>query len=355
MSQEGSPAPLSFAHPEPPGERRRILPVFLPFSGCRRICLFCNQEAQTGRRREDVAAALKQAEHQLRAMAIHKGASLEAAFYGGTFTLLAERDFSACLAFVRRMRREGIIAGARCSTRPDAVTPAILDRLSEAGFTCLELGIQSFSSAALEKAGRGYTREIALAACALARRSGLTLGIQLMPGMPGLDLSTAQEDVALTASLAPGVVRLYPCLVLEGSGLATFWRNNLYIPWEEETTLVFLADACLTLWNGGARVIRLGLAPQEGMDAAVLAGPRHPALGSRVRGLALALFLEKRLRDAGFSPGTPPRLEVPRNRQGEFWGHRGELVSRYASLGVFPHNVHWHSGTEFRLSPAGSR
>jgi histone acetyltransferase (RNA polymerase elongator complex component) len=285
-------------------------------------------------------------------MALRNGPPPEAAFYGGTFTLLAERDLSACLALVRRLRREGIIAGARCSTRPDAVNQAVLDRLEEAGFTCLELGIQSFSSAALKKAGRGYTRETALAACALTRRSGLALGIQLMPGMPGADAATSREDVALAASLAPDVVRLYPCLVLEGSGLAAMWREGRYTPWEEEETVAFLAEACLAFWSAGTRVIRLGLAPQEGLKEAVLAGPRHPALGSRARGLALFLFLEKRLRSAGFSAANPPRLDLPRSRQGEFWGHGGELADRYASLGLSRENIHWHQGQEFILSTA---
>ncbi|MDR2077003.1 MAG: radical SAM protein [Desulfovibrio sp.] len=354
MTPEDFPLILSFVHPEPPAEGRRILPVFLPFSGCRRICLFCNQEAQTGHRREAVPGALERAESRLRDLAARGGAPLEAAFYGGTFTLLGQRDFAACLTFVRRMRREGLIAGARCSTRPDAVAPPVPDLLREAGFTCLELGIQSFSSSALKEAERGYTRETALAACLRARRSGLALGIQLMPGMPGLDLSAAREDVALAASLAPEAARLYPCLVLEGSGLAALWREGGYVPWEEEETIAFLAEACLTFWAAGTRVIRLGLAPQEGLDAAVLAGPRHPALGSRVRGLALARFLEQRLQAAGFSPKTPPRLDLPRSRQGEFWGHRGELAARYARLGIVRENVHWHEGEEFRLSFAAT-
>jgi hypothetical protein len=288
-------------------------------------------------------------------MALRRGAPLEAAFYGGTFTLLAEADLSACLAFVRRMMDEGIIAGARCSTRPDALSQAVLDRLQEAGFTCLELGIQSFSSAALAWAGRGYTRETALAACALTRRSGLALCIQLMPGMPGADAAAAREDVALAASLAPDMARLYPCLVLEGSGLAALWREGRYAPWEEEETVAFLAEACLAFWSAGTRIIRLGLAPQEGMETAVLAGPRHPALGSRARGLALFLFLEKRLRSAGFSAANPPRLDLPRSRQGEFWGHGGELAARYASLGLTPENVHWREEQEFILSPGSQK
>ncbi|MDR1360506.1 MAG: radical SAM protein, partial [Deltaproteobacteria bacterium] len=352
MIFKNPPTPRAFVHPEPPAPRRRILPIFLPFSGCRKICLFCNQERQTGRRREAAAPVLEQAEKRLRAMAAQEGAPLEAAFYGGTFTLLAERELSACLAFVRRMKGEGLIAQARCSTRPDAVTPAVLERLKEAGFTCLELGIQSFSSAALAKAGRGYGRESALEACALVRRSGLELVIQLMPGMPGADQATAREDVALAASLAPEAARLYPCLVLEGSGLAALWRNGLYAPWREEETAVFLAEACLTFWSYGTRIIRLGLAPQEGLQEAILAGPWRPALGHRARSLALFLLLEKRLLSAGFSAGNPPRLDLPRSRQGEFWGHGGELAPRYAALGLVRENVHWREGQEFLISPA---
>jgi len=31
-----------------------ILPVFIPFSGCKNICLFCNQEHITGENKRDV-------------------------------------------------------------------------------------------------------------------------------------------------------------------------------------------------------------------------------------------------------------------------------------------------------------
>ncbi|MDR2160689.1 MAG: radical SAM protein, partial [Desulfovibrio sp.] len=325
MTGENGRFSLAFVHPEPAAEKRRILPLFLPFAGCRRVCLFCAQETQTGRTQEAVPLILKQAESRLRDLA-GQGPPPEAAFYGGTFTALREEDFAACLSFTRRMQAAGMIAEARCSTRPDAVSPALLDRLLAAGFTCVELGVQSFSSAALAGSGRGYSRETALAACHMVRRSGLNLGIQLMPGLPGADLEAATRDVAQAATLAPACVRLYPCLVLEDSGLASLWRGNLYIPWEEGATLAFLAEACLTLWAAGVRVIRQGLAPQRSLLSAILAGPWHPALGARARGLALALFLERRLAEAGIVPGTPLGLDASRRYQGEFWGHRGELA-----------------------------
>lgn len=371
MPNKHSNGSVFFIHPEPEAEQRRILPVFIPFSGCRRRCVFCAQELQTGRQADAVKKILEETGKTLARLdeatassavnsSREKQSLPDLAFYGGTFTALAPEDLEACLAFGRHWRERGIIGGLRCSTRPDALSPDLLRRLCESGFNMVELGIQSFSTSALEAGGRGYTGETALEACAMVRESGLKLGVQLMPGMPGVDMETARSDVLATATLRPDCARLYPCVVLEGSGLAGLWRKGLYKAWEESSALEFLAWACLQLWAAGTRIIRMGLAPEDGLDAAILAGPQHPSMGSRAKGLALYMLVEEQAEKllAGrtgaerLQPAVPPCLQLaaPRRHQGEFWGFRKELLSRYAALGITgPEQVRWHDGVEFVL------
>jgi histone acetyltransferase (RNA polymerase elongator complex component) len=370
MSNKVCNASAIFTHPEPEAEQHRILPVFIPFSGCRQRCAFCAQDLQTGRQAGAVEKALQEAGQTLARLHTRpssiptKGTGEkpplpDLAFYGGTFTALAPEDLEACLAFGRHWMERGLIGGLRCSTRPDALSPALLQRLRESGFNMVELGIQSFSSSALEAAGRGYTRDTALEACAMVRESGLKLGIQLMPGMPGVDPETARNDVLTTAKLRPDCARLYPCLVLEGSGLASLWRKGMFTPWEETPTLEFLAWSCLRLWQKDIRVIRMGLAPEDGLDAAILAGPKHPSMGSRARGLALCMLIEEQAKkllethpESQQTQAAAPRLQLtaPRRYQGEFWGFRKELQPRYAKLGISgTDQVQWHDGREFIL------
>ena len=281
---------------------------------------------------------------------------LELAFYGGTFTALERRDFLACLRFGAYWRDRGVIRAMRCSTRPDAVTPAILSELKDAGFTCVELGIQSFSEGALAVSRRGYSAEQARRGCAMVKESGLMLGVQLLPGMPGHAREDADGDIRETIGLSPDFVRLYPCLVLDGTALAAMWRRGEYTPWDLEETVDFLAEACHAFRRENIPIIRMGLAEEPGLADHVLAGPRHPAIGGMARSRALFIYIreqtEQLLRKLGISAPLHFRLSVPRRFQGEFWGHSGELATRYASLGITGKNISWWNEEHFCLEVA---
>ena len=95
-------------------------------------------------------------------------------------------------------------------------------------------------------------------------------------------------------------------------------------------------------------VIRMGLAPQVGLEHAILAGPTHPALGSAVRGLALLERVRARLNAAQATPqaGRGFALELPTHCQGHFWGHGKSLAPRWRALGLthvrFTHRADGH-------------
>lgn len=359
--------PLSVAMPWPcASPRRAIVPVFLPFLGCPRHCLFCAQEAQTGQRAPtgaDTGALLAAARATLERRAARGLPPAELAFYGGTFTAMPREALDRCLAFAARARGDGLIPSFRCSTRPDAVDAAVLDRLAHAGCATVELGVQSFSATALALARRGYGRARARRACALVAASGLELGVQLLPGMPGVGPAEFLQDVGAAVELGARALRFYPCLVLEHTGLAALWRAGAFEPWELEETLETLARGWLMARRGGAVVLRMGLAPGTDLARALLAGPWHPALGARVLGRALALAVQELLRGVDGICGPAPKtardsgrralLEVPACCQGHFWGHAGELRPRWAGLGIGPEAVRYVRGPWLRLLVPG--
>jgi hypothetical protein len=247
----------------------------------------------------------------------------------------------------------------RCSTRPDAADPIRLARLARLGLDMVELGVQSFDDTVLAASGRGYTGEAALRACSAVREAGMDLGVQLLPGLPAGPLPGAvsgptsgtmvravaeteagyaaagrgsfERDVAVTAGLRPQAVRIYPCLVLEGTPLAGMLRAGTYRPWTLGRTTWAVGAALLRLWAESIPVIRIGLAPEAGMDDRILAGPVHPALGQLARSEALYAFIRGRI---GLLDRTPRGLLVPRRYISEFWGHRKSLGPRYARLGL---------------------
>ncbi len=336
-----------FRHPEPPARKGRIWPVFVTFKGCPGRCVFCAQHLQSGTPPRPLDHVLAAMAAGLREAARQGRGPYELAFYGGVFTALPEPWPLRFLAEAARLRAEGVVSRVRCSTRPDACPPSLLDRLAAAGLDMVELGVQTFDDAVLTAAGRGHDGSASRSAAAHVRRAGLALGLQLLPGLPGHAPTAFARDVEETVALAPEIVRLHPCLVPEGTALAALYRAGRYAPWDLETTMEALALALPRLWRAGIRTTRLGLAPEPGFEAAILAGPRHPALGARVRARALLAVVAGEIRAMG---GTPVRLAAPRRYAGEFFGHARELAAAYAALGLSPGNVRFEDRTDFVLS-----
>lgn len=333
----------TFFHPEPLRENTRIHPIFLPFQGCPTRCIFCSQVTQTGTTPRPIPQVLKDLDLTL-AAALAKGEGpRELAFYGGTFTAMPLEQQLACLNLASRYKRLGFASVIRCSTRPDCISVPLLTTLKAAGLDMVELGVQSFDSGVLAASKRGHDGGIAREACRMVSASGLRFGIQLMPGLPAMEngMSTEQflSDMKATVELGPETLRLYPCLVMEGTELAVLWRQGSYNPWSLEQTIPALAEALLMAWGKGIRVIRLGVAPERGLAETILAGPGHPALGAMARALALCKYIGQWHVRAGAEPVR--RLRVPRRFQGEFWGHKNALIPDYASMGISRESVCW--------------
>jgi histone acetyltransferase (RNA polymerase elongator complex component) len=339
---------MRFSHPEPAGNPLPIHPVFIPFAGCPARCVFCSQEDQSGVLRKNDASLASAVLAEMARLASGGKTPVELAFYGGTFTALPLELMEIFLAAANKLKEQNVISAVRCSTRPDCLSGELLQRLKTLGLNTVELGIQSFCAEPLAASRRGYSPATADLACHMAAEAGMTLGIQLMPGMPGMRREHFLHDVERCAAIKPAFVRLYPCLVLEGTTLAGLWRKNLFRPWPLELVLELLPKALLTLWKTGIKVIRMGLAPQKGLQERILAGPVHPALGQMLRSRALFELLADKICE--FGPGEEGyALHVPRRFQGEFYGQRKEMAKDYAGMGLSPDRVKWWDKDCFEL------
>nr|WP_321513247.1 radical SAM protein [uncultured Pseudodesulfovibrio sp.] len=337
---------IRFFHPEPPPVSGRVWPVFLPFAGCPYRCAFCAQDKQTGRDHIDLQAVFRELERDLE-QAMERGRGpYEVAFYGGTFTALPSPWPTKFLALASRFRALGLISRIRCSTRPDCVDVSSLVEFRNQGLDMVELGIQSFDDSALCQASRGYSGDTASRACEYVKEAGIALGIQLLPGLPGDRPGLFATDVVKTAAFEPEVARLYPCLVIEGTALASLWEQGKYVPWSLSRAKKELALALGVLWDSGTRVIRMGLAPEETLEKSILDGPWHPALGQTVRGMALLEVVRNHVERFG---RKPKGVQVPRRYQGELFGHGGELIEAYEELGVDKTIIHYVNEKDFIL------
>lgn len=340
---------MIFLHPEPPLKKHRILPVFIPFAGCPQRCIFCAQDKQTGLAVAPSHHALAQLETALEERAKNNAVPVEIAFYGGTFTALAQDLQLALLDLCSVWRKRGMVTAVRCSTRPDCIESAWVQILQNRGLDLIELGVQSFNAHALQISKRGYLAETVYHATACLHSLGMPFGIQLLPGMPSVDTRQFLSDMHEALSLHPVCMRLYPCLVLEGTKLAAWWQEGRYTPWTLEEAVPTLAQALMMTWEAGVPVIRIGLTHDKALEQALLAGPAHPALGSMVKAKALHSYIAQKIQSFPKHDSHHFSLAVPRRWQGLFWGHANNLVNDYARLGIRQEHVHWCHDTHFTL------
>lgn len=251
--------------------------IFVPHAGCPRQCSFCNQRHIAGQSRfpteEDVQSACETAKRTLPA-----GATAQIAFFGGSFTAIPREDMVRLLKAAAPYVKSGVFSGIRVSTRPDAIDREVLELLKAHGVTTVELGAQSMDDAVLKSCRRGHTARQVTEAAALIREAGLSLGLQMMTGLPGDTDEGALRTARALAPLKPDEVRVYPTLVIDGSPLAEEYRAGTYTPQTLEQA-VALCVKLLTFFEEeqGIPVIRLGLHAEDDMMRHCLAGPWHPA------------------------------------------------------------------------------
>ncbi len=281
--------------------RRHVnIPIFVPHKGCPHNCAFCNQNKITGVREEmDCNAAQKIIEAHLATLADRQNTTVEIAFFGGSFTAVDEKLQAELCALASRYRARGDVDGIRCSTRPDCVDRAVLGRLKESGFTMVELGAQSSDDSVLRQCGRGHTFSDTAAASSLIRESGLSLGLQMMVGLPGDTELGAYKTARDLILLKPDCVRIYPTLVLPGTGLDTLYRCGKYIPMGLEQTVEVCATLLELFERAGIAVIRVGLQTTDEINERTVVGPYHPAL----RALAASRVFRRRLERQICAPG----------------------------------------------------
>jgi histone acetyltransferase (RNA polymerase elongator complex component) len=309
---------------------RLVIPLFIPHRGCPHHCLFCNQEGIAGPGDDHGSDALA-AEIERWLGFARSGAHVQVAFYGGSFTCLPEDEQRRLLAVVRPYRDAGRVHGIRLSTRPDCLDGETCRLLRAQGVETVELGVQSLNDRALQDSGRGHDAAQSRRAIRLLQDHGFEVGVQLLVGLPGETRASFRRGIEEVARLRPSLARLYPLLIVEGSGLAERYRRGLYRPLSLAEAVALCADAHRRLTAAGVRVVRLGLQPGPALAESFIAGPFHPAFGELVHGRLL--FGELRRRLARLRPGQHLFVHISHRDHGRVAGVSGVNVRRLGELG----------------------
>lgn len=297
------------------------IPIFIPHEGCPHDCVFCNQRKITG-----VSTTVKPSDaeriiEEYLGFLPNKEKTIEAAFFGGSFTglpLELQEEFYRAAAKFRPQ-----INGIRLSTRPDYINDDTLELAEKYGVTMIELGAQSASDKVLSMNNRGHTFEQTCTAVEKIKARKIGVGLQMMTGMYG---STAEVDI-LTAKklteLKPDCARIYPVLVLKDTALEKLYLSGEYTPLTLEKAVEVSAAALEEFDKYSIPVIRIGL--HIGGDLRepgnVAAGPLHPALGELIEGRVWRSRIEKKIQKND-AENKNTEIRVPKCMVSKAVGHK---------------------------------
>ena len=264
-------------------KKQYIIPIFVPHLGCPNDCIFCNQKSISGQKENMTKEKAKKIIEEYINAIRTKDASIEIAFYGGSFTAIEPEKQVELLEVANEYIKKGKVESIRISTRPDCIDKETLKRLKKYKVKTIELGVQSANDYILKKANRGHTFEDVKKASKMIRWNGFQLGHQMMVGLPESTRTDEINTAKALIKLKPKMVRIYPVLVVKDTKLEKDYKNGIYEP----LPLVQAVEICKQLVRMFADkkidVIRIGLQNTEeitdpqGEKSQVVAGPYHPA------------------------------------------------------------------------------
>lgn len=149
--------------------------------------------------------------------------------------------------------------GLTIETRPDyCLTPHLTQMLSY-GCTRLEIGLQSIFEDVARDTNRGHTVAAVGECFHLAKNAGFKVIAHMMPDLPNMgwerDMESFREFFENPDFRTDGL-KVYPTLVIRGTGLYELWKKGLYHNYEP-TQLIDLVARILALVPPWVRVYRI--------------------------------------------------------------------------------------------------
>lgn len=275
----------------------RIIPVFIPHAGCPHQCIFCNQKKISGQAETSLLNAEKQINKYLQW--VNASSDNEIAFYGGSFTALPLELQKELLALADRFVKLGIVGSVRVSTRPDYIDNAEIDLLKQHHVNLVELGVQSLDDNVLRIAERGHSANDVRRAIDYLKAKNVSVGVQLMVGLPGQNWQSLVETVNIIVHMKPDIARIYPLLVIKDTPLAKMFSEKSFEPLSLQTAVAQASYAYEHLTKSGIKVIRIGLQADEELckEDNIIAGPFHPSFGEMVKSFQYRCWVAEQLEE----------------------------------------------------------
>jgi elongator complex protein 3 len=245
--------------------------------------------------------ARKQVEVRLRTLAEmgHVRDKVELIVMGGTF-LSYPRDYqytfikdcydalnntpSGSLDEAKKLNEstEHRCVGLCIETRPDFCGDTEIKSMLDFGATRVELGVQTLDDSIHCLTRRGHGADEVVSATGLLRSYGFKVYYHWMPGLPG---STPEHDLELSKQLfaddrfRPDGLKLYPTLVVRGSELENWYRDDRYRPYDDEEMI----DLLIAIKALVPKYVRISRLMRDIPAKFIIAGSRDLALRGTIK------------------------------------------------------------------------
>ena len=137
--------------------------------------------------------------------------------------------------------------GITIETRPDYCLKPHLDEMLSYGCTRIEIGVQSIYESVARETNRGHTVMAVANSFHLAKDCGFKIVSHMMPDLPNMglerDLAGFREYFENPSFRSDGL-KLYPTLVIRGTGLYELWKTGRSVLY---TSFQFLICSMLNL------------------------------------------------------------------------------------------------------------
>lgn len=304
--------------------RHYNIPVFIPELACPHRCIFCNQNRISGI--EDIPDPVETAQIIRKHLQTipQENSQIQVAFFGGSFTAVPVELQESYLKAVQPFIRAEKVKSIRISTRPDYIKPSILHMLKSYGVTHIELGAQSLSDKVLKLSARGHNADEIRKAAKLILEYDITLGLQMMIGLPGDSEELAMETARQIVDLGALETRIYPTLVIKNTPLAKLWQNSGYTAFTLENAVEISAKLYEYFTLNSVKILRVGLYPSSDFTEGdgLLDGPFHP----NFKELVLSQIWKNHLTEYNLNSNENYQIYIPQNALNHAVGYKKSNV-----------------------------
>lgn len=196
------------------------------------------------------------------------------------------------------------VVGLTIETRPDVCVPYIDEMLSY-GATRVELGVQHADDRIYGLINRGHKVKDVIDATRELKDAGFKVLYHIMPGLPG---SNKSKDISFVRRLfsnsdfRPDMLKIYPTLVVPGTGLEKMAKQGSYHPYSAEEAADIISEFYRHI-PSYVRVMRI----QRDIPAG--------KISDGVKKSNLRELVEARLREKNITPGEIRYREIGLQRK----------------------------------------